>query len=46
VVVPEFDDPGVAFERRLDDAALDAGAASVDEAHFAQAEAAAASTYS
>jgi len=37
VVIPEFDDVRVAFKGRLDDAALDAGAASVDKAHFLQA---------
>ena len=37
VIIPEFDDVRVAFKGRLDDAALDAGAASVDQAHFLQA---------
>ncbi len=37
VIVPEFDDVRVAFKGRLNDAALDAGAASVDQAHFRQA---------
>ena len=37
VVVPEFDYVRVAFECRLDDASLDAGAASVDQPHFQQA---------
>ena len=36
-VVPELDDERMVLEGRLDDAALDAAAAAVDEAHLAQA---------
>jgi hypothetical protein len=37
VIVPELDDLGVPFEGCLDDAALDAAAASVDDAHLMEA---------
>ena len=36
VVVPEFDDPGVPFECRLDDAALNTAAETVDHANLEQ----------
>ena len=35
--IPEFDDERMAFERLLDDATLDATAASVNEANLAKA---------
>jgi hypothetical protein len=37
VIVPEFDHPGMAIERRLDDASLHAAATAVDDANLEEA---------
>ena len=44
-IVPEFNDESMAFERGLDGALLDAATAAVDEPHFRESRATAASMY-